>query len=1001
MSKFIRTAAEVVGVAVAIAAAIPSGGTSLLVAGLGAAGAGAAEAAAIGLTALSVLTAKKPVQLGNPEDWQSDPQAGIPHIGGRIYSGGQIILREVSGDNNIAQSIHTVYSTGPIKGFEALYVSSVATGVDADGNADIVDKGKLVVATQLGLQPEPSAFGFWDSTPGLSATSKLSGLAASAVRLYYDTKGAHTLTTEPQIGYVVLGTPVYDPRQDSTYPGGAANGTQRWNDETTWSFTGYDNPGLKALSFLIGYRQSGKLVIGPGIPLSSINVTQLVEMANVCDANGWKYGCSFSSTDDPWQVYTQILQAGGAVPSRTGTITGAIVNTPKVSLATFERDDIIGPWSIQATQARRDRINAIVPRYMAEQSLVDETTDANGNTVLQTTVSWGIVPAGVIVVDDYVTVDGEQRTKEVTYSYVTGVSTNGNAPNQVAQLARYDIENAREFGPISLPMKPRWMGYRAGDVITGGASLTELGLVGQDIMILQRQFSATNMTVTFTALSETAAKHAFALGQTTTAPPTPSLSGPPLVPTPGNSAWALTAGELTSTNGTTSAALYLTGTSDSSVIDAVIVEMRISTEEQDATANWEGVTTLAPSFDGTLTITNVQDLTAYQVAVSYRMGGNTGKRLILGPATAGQTAVPWSAGVVGPGKPADNADNTETVFVTAGLTPAQVVSDINLNASNLIQQALLNAQYNALVDARTLLNGQTIGTVVVANQAAQVAGDAAIVATLNLIGAKSGDGSSFVIDLETVQDSTGQSLAEKFSTITASNSTITATVNTLAQTYINPDGTAKALITLETSVVGSNGLAVVSGFTNSANSDGSSNFNILASTFSIVDDSTGTPFTPFAYANGVVSMSKVVVDTLEVNTAVVPVRATDASGTAGSFTGAQTTNYASIDAPVAISALTKTITMPVAGYIDVEGWGKLDLPSGNAPWRVALAVNGTTVAESTRGGNAPNDAFSMAGSVLVAAGTYTLTYLFSGHTTVTLSNKSMRANGYPATQAAS
>lgn len=678
MSHFLRTAAEVVGVAIAIAAAIPTGGGSVAVGGTllsSALGVSAATASAIaaglsvGIAGVEALTAKKPAQLGNPEEWQSDPQAGIPHVIGRMYTGGQIVLRETSGDNNMAQSIHTIYSTGPIMGFESLYVSSVATGVDADGNADIVDKGKLVVATQLGRQPEPSAFGFWDSTPGLSASSKLSGLAAGAARLYYDTKGGHTLTTEPQLGYVVLGTPVYDPRKDSTYPGG--NGTQRWNDETTWSFTGYDNPGLKGISFLIGYRQSGKLVIGPGIPLTGINLAQLVEMANVCDANGWKLGGIINSTDDPWQMYTQILQAGGAVPTRTGTITGAIVNTPKVSLATFERDDIIGPWSIQATQSRRDRINSIVPRYMAEQSLVDETTDANGNTVLQTMVSWGIAAAGAIEVAAYVTADGEERQKEVDYPFVTGVSTNNMAPNQVAQLARYDIENAREFGPISLPMKPRWMGYRAGDVITGGASLTELGLVGQDIMLLQRQFSPANMTVTFTARSETAAKHAFALGQTTIAPPTPSLSGPPLVPTPGNAAWALTAGTVASTNGTTGAALFLTGSSDSSVINGVIVEMRVDTGAEAAAADWEGVTTLDPSFSGQLTITGVQDLTSYQVAVSYRMGASTGARLILGPATAGQTSVGWSSGVTGPGKPQDSA----TVGAPAGTYVAGVLAE--------------------------------------------------------------------------------------------------------------------------------------------------------------------------------------------------------------------------------------------------------------------------------------------------------------------------------------
>ncbi|WP_298689562.1 hypothetical protein, partial [uncultured Sphingomonas sp.] len=669
MSKFIRTAGEIIAVAVAVAAAIPTGGASaaagatLLSSALGVSAATASAIAAgvsVSITALEALTAKKPTQVGNPMDWKSDPNAGIPHVAGRMYTAGQIIYRNTWGKDNVYETIQTVYSTGPIKGFENLYVDGVVTSVSGT-IVNINDRGKMAASTQLGAQPEARQLGDL-GPPNFTAQSRMSGLAASSISFTYDTKGGHTFTTEPQTGYVVLGTPVYDPRQDSTYPGG--NGAQRSNDETTWSFTGYDNPGLKALSYLIGYRQKGNVVIGVGLPISAIRVDQLVEMANVCDANGWKMGGVIMSTDDRWTMYGQILQAGGAVPTRSGTRTGCIVNTPKVSLATFERDDIIGDWSIQGSTSRRSRINAIVPSYMAEQSVVGETSDANSNTVLQTTVTWGMAAAGIIIVDDYVTFDGGQRQKAVSYPFVTGhTTTNDNlAPAQVAQLARYDIENSREFGPIAMTMKPRWMGYQAGDVITGGASTTEMGLVGQDIMLLQRSFSPANMTVSMTARSETKAKHAFALGQTTTPPPTPALSGPPLIPVPGADAWALTAGELTSDNGSTSAALFLNGTSDSNSIDAVVVEMRVSTGEQAAADDWEGVTTLAASFSGQLTITSVKDQTAYQVAVSYRKGVGTGTRLILGPASAGQTAVPWTAGVVGTGKPEDNA----TVGAPAG-----------------------------------------------------------------------------------------------------------------------------------------------------------------------------------------------------------------------------------------------------------------------------------------------------------------------------------------------
>ena len=481
--------------------------------------AGALSLGAAGLSIASELATKKPSPVVNPMAWQSDPNTGLPIAAGRTYSGGKIFLRNTSGDNNNAETIHTAYSIGPIKVFEQCYIDSVARTIDSNGNAEVNDYGKVVIATQLGAQPEVAALGFWDSTPGLSASSKVSGLAASALRLYYDAKGNKTLTTEPQFGFVIQGVRVYDPRQDSTYPGG--NGAQRWNDETTWTWEGYDNPYLFGLAWLIGWRQSGKAVAGVGIPISAILVDQFVEGANVADANAWKMGGILDTTDDKWSRLKDILQAGGGVPMRLGAQVGCIVNTPKTSLAAVTVDDVVGSASVQATQAQRDRINAIVPRYMAEldNTVADpsQPADSDGNYPLITNVTWTMVAASPVVVSDYVTFDGKQRQKQIDYSFVQNLT-------QAQQLARYDIENAREFGPIVLPMKLRWMGYKPGDVVT--CQLPELGLNGQDILILQRELSPADGTVTMTARSETFAKHAFALAQTGTAPATPSVSMP-------------------------------------------------------------------------------------------------------------------------------------------------------------------------------------------------------------------------------------------------------------------------------------------------------------------------------------------------------------------------------------------------------------------------------------------------------------------------------------------
>ncbi|MDF1506371.1 hypothetical protein PYV61_25680, partial [Roseisolibacter sp. H3M3-2] len=98
------------------------------------------------------------------------------------------------------------------------------------------------------------------------------------------------------------------------------------------------------------------------------------------------------------------------------------------------------------------------------------------------------------------------------------------AVNHAAQLARYDIQNSREFGPIQIPLKLRWMGYKPGDCVT--AHLPESRLEHQPILLMNRSLDPGSGVVTMAARSETAAKHAFALGQTTTPPPTPALGSP-------------------------------------------------------------------------------------------------------------------------------------------------------------------------------------------------------------------------------------------------------------------------------------------------------------------------------------------------------------------------------------------------------------------------------------------------------------------------------------------
>jgi hypothetical protein len=527
VSKFLRTAAIVAGgialAATGIGAAASAGllgsmafAEATLATGVIGALSTVATVASVasGVASLgAALLAKKPSAAASPTAWQGDPDAGIDLVFGDAYNSGKINYRRTYGNDNKYETIVTTWSLGPIAGIDTLYVDQIAKAVSTGGVVDIDDRGKMYEVRQRGLCPEAAALMPPPLTPaGWTGAHRLSGKAAPAVTFIYDKKGGHTFTSLPNCGWRGRGLLGYDPRKDSTYPGG--NGPQRANDADTWVFT--RNPYIVGLTYCLGYWQNGKRAGGVGLK-SGIIVAQFVEGANVADANGWSVGGVKSTLDDKWDVLTDILQAGGGEPIELGAEVGCFVNTPRVRLATVTRDDLAdGDLVVPGCTRRKDRINTLSPRYMCEQ----QVTTRNDDGVNVTATSWAMVTGAPISVADYVTADGRQHRKAVSYPLVQCFA--GEQPNQVAQLARYDIENAREIDGIQIPLKLRWMGYRPGDCI--GVAIPEAGLADQDVVVRTRGLAPASGTVTMTVRTETAAKHPYALGQTTTAPPAPALN---------------------------------------------------------------------------------------------------------------------------------------------------------------------------------------------------------------------------------------------------------------------------------------------------------------------------------------------------------------------------------------------------------------------------------------------------------------------------------------------
>ncbi len=618
MAKALRTAALVVGAAALVASGIgAAAGASLIGATLASGAAGFAGIAASTFTAIgaiagavggvlslaAVAVTPKGSVGGNATKFKIDKDAGIPYHIGRSLNGGNVVHRQYYGAKNDRESWVTVRSLGPVKSLGAFLVDKAAVAFAA-GAAIGAFNGYMWLDEQVGNCPEARALaGPSGPFPGWDATSKLSGLAADLWTLRFDTKGKKFPNGTPQSGRVMEGVFVYDMRQDSSIPGGS--GACRIGQESTYVYN--ENPACHAVTWAFGRIQNGELVAGGGMKITGIDLAAAAEWASVCDVNRWfAGGVVWTNTDNTWDVLKMICQAGGCEPIPVGGMLSFTFNAPRVSIGTITSADVAGDVDAPSSSSRRTRRNTVIPRVRLESH------------------GWEVVPLDALTIADYVPVDGGKRPTEIEFPLVQNA-------DQGAQLGVYALMNGRELDGITIPAKVYAIGYRPGDCIT--LDIPEANLIGRQVIIRNRELSGSDLGVTLTCRTETAGKHAFALGRTGTPPRTPDLSIlPPDTAPPAADAWAAT-GTALATGGTSIPALVITGAATNPNADAVIFEYRPSSATNWSAAGAEAIDVVRKE------ITSVTPGTAYDVAVSYRIRGLVTDRLILGPVTAGALAI--------------------------------------------------------------------------------------------------------------------------------------------------------------------------------------------------------------------------------------------------------------------------------------------------------------------------------------------------------------------------
>jgi hypothetical protein len=731
----------------------------------------ASTLAAGALTSLSAASAaKKAAKALNSTGTQLDVQIvanpPAPFILGRTAVGGYVIDQWAEGAKNSDAHLKVALSAAPIKGIQKYLAGEYEVSWSGDPKSGMVPVAGTSPASELYQGKLNQAWYNGLATDG----QQLTGVAHVHLKAVYDTK--RFPQGMPESKWVAEGLLLYDPRKDSTFPGGS--GPHRWDDLSTHEYS--ENPFIHGLNFALGYRVAdgvGTLVRvgGIGAPASQIDFAPFLAGANLADEMGWKVGGLIDSQTDKKAILDAILIAGSGESVIRGATISCVFNAPKPALDTIRHDDVAEAVEITNTASWRDRVNKIVPKYRSEAS------------------RWEFVVGNSVSIPSYVADDGgELRTKEIEYSLVQD-------PTQASQLAAYDLVNTREFLQFSVVCKMRALGFRPGDCVM--VDLPGYGINNQKCLIVAREFDPNTYRVKLLLRSETDSKHDWALGRSDVAPTTPTLSGydPADPDAPALSAWVATGTVIAGADGVVQPAIIVTGATDDVNASSVIFEYH-KTGQVEWTKYVE-----APANTTRVEITGLEAQTSYDVAISYRtvLDVVADKKRILTGIVTGANAIPWTGNTI-----VDRPDwlfksvwapfqdtYVPQIVLDYANTVAQVQADIIAVQANtgvlalqgyakkeeLDQLAYASIQ-NVLDDVAeevetkrlSYLDGVEIGSVVVS----EITRTDDLVETVDLIGVKNANGTAVVFNIDKVQVANGVSMASKFTAIEAATANATA-----------------------------------------------------------------------------------------------------------------------------------------------------------------------------------------------------------------------------------
>lgn len=454
-----------------------------------------ASIASAAATVAARLTAKPPPARGTVNETTIGMNQPMPYLIGETYSGGAMLheagygatLKKVK--NPYYFRAVTYSFCGPLAALMGIYADFEQ--IPFSGNAATgFYSGFLYADTQLGATPESGALtAQWAGCPNWGSDYKLSGHGAVGFSLLFDKEGERFASGQPQLGTVWRGVLCYDPRLDSTRPGGS--GTQRIDDETTWGWN--RNPACHAATYGYGRYQNGIKVFGVDLGDAAIDLAGTIAWANLCDANGWSVDGTIYEPGDKWANLKEICQAGGGEPVLAGGLLKWRWQKPHVSLRTITGDDLARPdMEVPSNHTWKQRRNTIIPLWRSAAN------------------KWDYVQTDPVTKTEWVEEDGEEKAFEQQYRLVQD-------KDQAAQLGAYQIAEERGAGTITLVLKPEFMTYDPGDGLT--IDIPEAGMEMLPVIVTSRSVAPDTGEVTMAFMTREPGVDAWALGQTGTAPP--------------------------------------------------------------------------------------------------------------------------------------------------------------------------------------------------------------------------------------------------------------------------------------------------------------------------------------------------------------------------------------------------------------------------------------------------------------------------------------------------